>query len=86
MAAQLRGLAESIASEPGLLWKIWTENAAAGEAGGVYLFESRAAAEAYVEKHSRRMADAGVPAGALRAKVFEVNTELSALDRAPLPK
>jgi hypothetical protein len=34
-ATQLRGLAESIAREPGLLWKIWTEDKAAGRAGGV---------------------------------------------------
>ena len=34
MTAALRGLAESIANEPGLIWKIWTENQAAGEAGG----------------------------------------------------
>lgn len=37
MTAALRGLAESIANEPGLIWKIWTENQAAGEAGGIYL-------------------------------------------------
>lgn len=38
MSEGMEGLAHSIAEEPGLLWKIWTENEAAGEAGGIYLF------------------------------------------------
>ena len=33
MTDALQGLAESIAQEPGLIWKIWTENPASGEAG-----------------------------------------------------
>ncbi len=38
MTAGMKALAESIAKEPGLLWKIWTENPAAKEAGGIYFF------------------------------------------------
>ena len=34
-------LAQSINDEPGMIWKIWTEDAAAKEAGGVYLFETK---------------------------------------------
>lgn len=30
-------LAQSINDEPGMVWKIWTEDAAAKEAGGIYL-------------------------------------------------
>lgn len=41
MSEQLAALAESIAGEPGLVWKIWTESADTGEAGGIYLFEDR---------------------------------------------
>ena len=48
MTHALKGLAESIAQEPGLIWKIWTENAATHEAGGIYLFTDRASAEAYL--------------------------------------
>lgn len=36
MTAAMRELAQSIADEPGLLWKLWTENETTGEAGGVY--------------------------------------------------
>ena len=38
MVTQLAELAESIADEPGLIWKIWTENAQESTAGGIYLF------------------------------------------------
>jgi hypothetical protein len=32
---------------PGLVWKLWTLDEEAGSAGGIYLFQDRAAAEAY---------------------------------------
>lgn len=82
MAAALRGLAESIANEPGLIWKVWTENRASGEAGGIYLFADRASAEAYQTMHLARLAAFGVSDA--RCKLFDVNAELSAINRAPL--
>ena len=42
MAAGMEALAVSIAQEPGLLWKIWTENRETDEAGGIYLFAGAA--------------------------------------------
>lgn len=81
MTAAMRGLAESIAEEPGLLWKIWTENAERGEAGGIYLFADTASAEAYLAMHRARLQSFGVPQ--VNAKLFAVNAELSAIDRAP---
>lgn len=41
-------LAESIAQVSGLHWKIWLMDEAAHRTGGIYLFESQAAAEAYL--------------------------------------
>lgn len=38
MTQEMDSLARLIAKEPGLVWKIWTENQKAGEAGGIYLF------------------------------------------------
>lgn len=81
--AALRALAESIAQEPGLLWKIWTESAAEGRAGGVYLFESRAAAEAYHRMHAERLGRAGITG--IEATYREINLSLSRIDRAPIP-
>ena len=82
MTEGMRGLAESIAQEPGLLWKIWTENAENNEAGGVYLFTDRGCAQAYLTMHAARLKSFGVPQ--VNAKIFDVNSGLSAVDRAPL--
>ena len=82
MAAGMEALATSIAAEPGLQWKIWTENSEAGEAGGIYLFADRASAEAYLQMHRARLLGFGVPQ--VNAKLFDVNPALSAIDRAPL--
>jgi Putative mono-oxygenase ydhR len=40
--------AQAIANVAGLRWKIWIVNAAEHEAGGLYCFESREAADAYL--------------------------------------
>ena len=82
MSEAMNGLAQSIAQEPGLLWKIWTENAATGEAGGVYLFTDRASAEAYLAMHSARLKSFGI--APINAKLFDVNPELSEIDRGPI--
>ncbi|GBG01668.1 monooxygenase [Azospira sp. I13] len=82
MTAALRGLAESIAGEPGLIWKLWTENPAANEAGGIYLFQDLPSAEAYLAMHTARLKGFGVPQ--VNGKIFQVNETLSRIDRAPL--
>jgi hypothetical protein len=41
--------AQAIATIPGLIWKIWVMDEAASELGGVYLFASRAQAQAYAD-------------------------------------
>lgn len=81
-APGLRPLAESIAAEPGLLWKIWTEDREAGRAGGIYLFDGWEAARAYHAMHEARLAKAGV--GPVRAEYRTVNAELTAVTRGPV--
>jgi hypothetical protein len=82
MVSTAKDLAQSIATEPGLIWKIWTENAENREAGGIYLFQDRAAAEAYTVKHTARLKQFGITK--VNAKLFDVNAELSRTTRAPL--
>lgn len=77
-----RGLAEDIATTPGLRWKIWTENPATGRAGGIYLFEDEGSARAYLDFHTRRLQNAGIRD--IRALELRVNETLSQVDRAPL--
>lgn len=82
MGEAMAGLAHSIAQEPGLLWKIWTEDAQGQQAGGIYLFTDRASAQAYLDMHSARLKSFGIPQ--VNAKLFDVNDSLSLIDRAPL--
>lgn len=78
----LKPLAEDIAGQPGLIWKIWTESPAEGRAGGVYLFADRASAEAYHAMHAKRLAARGVTG--IEATYRGVNEVLSRIDRAPI--
>lgn len=82
MAAAMKELAESIAREPGFIWKLWTENANTKEAGGIYLFEDEASARKYLEMHTARLKGFGVRV--VNAKVFQVNEALSAIDHGPV--
>lgn len=82
MTAAMEGLARSIANEPGLIWKIWTTNETEKEAGGVYLFEDKASAEAYLTMHTARLNDFGI--SPVNGKIFAVHEQLSKIDRAPI--
>ncbi len=82
MAVALRELAESIASEPGFIWKIWTENATTQQAGGIYLFEDEQSAEDYLSKHRARLAGFGIEG--IRALIFDINVPLTRIDHGPL--
>lgn len=82
MTDAFSGLAESIGQEQGLIWKIWTENAQTGEAGGIYLFENMASAEAYLTMHTARLESFGVQG--IRSKLFQVNEGLSRITKAYL--
>ncbi len=82
MTRAMDGLARDIAVTPGLRWKIWTENSATGEAGGIYLFDDAASAAAYAEMHTRRLQSFGI--AGIRAKTFDVNEGLTAITRGPL--
>ncbi len=73
-------LARDIASERGLVWKIWLENRETGHAGGIYLFEDAAAAARYREKHERRLSTMGRTG--VTANAFSVNSDLSVLTMA----
>lgn len=73
-------LANDIAAEDGLLWKIWTENKEAKEAGGIYLFSNESDAKRYLEKHTKRLESFGYTN--IRAKIFSVNEPLSKITKA----
>lgn len=82
MAEAMKELAQSIAQEPGLIWKIWTENPEHNEAGGIYLFATEQQAQSYFEMHRKRLEAFGI--NSINGKIFAVNKALSLIDRAPL--
>lgn len=82
MTTALSDLAQDIAVEDGLIWKIWTENEAERRAGGIYLFADPASAARYADKHKARLEGFGVRD--IVARSFAVNADLSAITRAPL--
>jgi hypothetical protein len=77
-------VAEPIASAPGLLWKIWLMNEADREAGGIYLFESREAAQGFMNSPAIKDFAAHPMIRALSAKMFEPDEALSKVTRGPL--
>jgi len=82
MSQAYADLAASISTEPGLLWKIWTENAADQTAGGIYLFTDESSARTYATMHTQRLETFGVTG--IRARFFDVNEPLTATTRGPL--
>jgi len=78
MSRQLVELAESINHEPGFIWKIWTENEANNEAGGIYLFHDEETALAYIKKHAARLKSLGIEE--IIFKIFAVNEPLTAIN------
>ncbi|MEX3747601.1 MULTISPECIES: monooxygenase [Lysinibacillus] len=84
MSEGFKDLAHSINDEEGIMWKIWTEDAVAKEAGGVYLFETKESAKKYLAMHSARLTSFGITN--IRGKIFEVNEALSSINNGPIHK
>ena len=80
MSQAYQQLAESINQDDGIFWPIWTENSATKEAGGIYLFDSQANAEKYLNMHTARLQSFGIDN--IRGKIFEVNNPLSTINQA----
>lgn len=76
--------AQPIAESPGLVWKVWLMNEEKHEAGGIYLFESREAAESYMTGPIVAALKASPAVSNISAKLFDVITEHSAITRSPL--
>lgn len=77
-------MAEPIAAVPGLIWKVWLMNEANKEAGGIYLFESRESAEAFVNSAAVASFAAHPSITNVSAKFFEPDETLTQITRGPL--
>ncbi|PEZ75510.1 MULTISPECIES: monooxygenase [Bacillaceae] len=82
MVKEFTDLAKSINDEEGLIWKIWTEDNEAKEAGGIYLFETKESACKYMTMHTARLKGFGIVK--VNEKIFEVNEVLTLINHGPI--
>jgi Putative mono-oxygenase ydhR len=86
-AAEYQKMADSVARAfvdvPGLKWKIWLLNAAAQEAGGIYLFDSQASLDSYLNGPLVAQLRGLTSVRNVSMKQFEVMSQATALTRGP---
>jgi hypothetical protein len=74
-------IAHAFLDVPGLTWKIWLLNPAAQEAGGIYLFDSQASLDAYLNGPLVAKLKGLTSVRNISMKQFEVMPEATALTR-----
>jgi hypothetical protein len=77
-------VAKPIADLPGLRWKVWLMNEAEHEAGGIYLFESEAAAQSYLAGPIVAALKSSPAVSNISAKLFDVLESHTAITRGPV--
>jgi hypothetical protein len=77
-------VAHAFLDVPGLRWKIWLLNPAAQEAGGIYLFDSQASLDAYLNGPLVAKLRDLTSIRNISVKQFEVMPEATALTRGPV--
>jgi hypothetical protein len=77
-------VAEPIAAQPGLKWKIWCWNDEKKEAAGEYLFEDEGVVKAYLDGPIVAQVKQHPAISNLSAKVFELMEEPTAVTRGPV--
>lgn len=82
--AKSREAATVIASVEGLIWKIWILQQEEFEAGGIYLFASQEAAEAYLNGPVVQAVRSNPAVVSAESQLWDAESSLSAITRAPL--
>ena len=76
--------AQPIADTPALRWKVWLMNEAEREAGGIYLFESEAAAQSYLDGPIVAALKGSPVISNISAKLFDVLESHTKITRGPV--
>ena len=76
--------AEPIAGVQGLIWKVFLRNLEEREAGGIYLFESREAATAYINGPIIAQIRQHPRISAMHIKLFDVLAAPTRVTRGPI--
>lgn len=69
----------------GLQWKIWIDSSDEPRVGGIYLFATRAQAEAYLAGPIVARMRANPDVENLETRIFAVRDRMSAITNAPVP-
>lgn len=77
-------IAKPFVDMKGLKWKIWIDEPAEQLSGGIYLFETRADADAYLNGPIVARIKANIALADLSFRLFEIRDHVSRLTRAPL--
>jgi putative monooxygenase ydhR len=77
--------AKPFLSVPGLKWKIWLDGAEERRTGGIYLFEDRQTADAYIASPIMDNLRANPAISELEIRVFGVRDRLNSITNAPVP-
>lgn len=75
-------LAESIAQEEGVIWKIWTHEEGTNHYGSTYLFKNIDFLNKYKEMHVKRLNSIGITD--IKDHVFGILEDVSKINNAPL--
>jgi hypothetical protein len=79
-------VAQPIAEVPGLQWKVWLMNETENTAGGIYLFESEVALQAYMAGPIVSAMMTSPVFSNIDAKVFDILENHTKITRGPLKK
>lgn len=77
-------LAERFAAIPGLRWKVWMINPDETEAGGIYLFEDQAHAQAFLDSDLAASVTSHPALRNFSVKMFSVMPQQSIITRGPV--
>ena len=75
-------LAESIAEEEGVVWKIWTYEESTNHYGSTYLFKNLDYLKKYKKMHINRLNAIGITD--ITDYIFDIFEDLSKIDNAPI--
>ena len=77
-------LADKFANVPGLKWKIWILNAEKNEAGGIYMFDSQASLDTYLNGPLAEAVTTHPALSNFSIKQFTIMKDITAVTRGPV--
>ena len=77
-------LADKFANVPGLKWKIWILNAENSEAGGIYMFDSQASLDTYLNGPLAEVVTTHPALSNFSIKQFTIMGDITKVTRGPV--